>query len=188
MNLLYSLILGYLMGISLAAPPGPVNAMMANESMKTSLHGTSVGAGAMTADGIFMIAVFFVRAEIPVILLKYFYILGGGIMLYLSYSIIKSKMPSKSTKGNYLVGLTMGLSNPFQITWWLTAGLFLINVLSWFSVFGFFSAIITWILLFPNLMSRIELKYTKYVKAISSLILIFFGLYMVYYGLLSIIR
>ncbi len=182
MNLFYVFLIGYLMGISLAAPPGPVNAIMANESLKTSIHGTSVGAGAMTADAIFMIIVFFLRSEIPSFVLKYFYIAGGLIMIYLSYAIIKSKMPSKSKSGNYIVGLTMGITNPFQITWWLTAGLFLLNVLSWISVIGFFSAIVTWIVLFPTLMSKIESRYAIYVKIISSLILIIFGIYMLYYG------
>ncbi len=185
MNIAYSMLIGYLMGISLAAPPGPVNALMANESMKTSLHGTSVGAGAMTADAIFMVIIFFLRVEIPSFMLRYFYIAGGAVMLYLSYAILKSKMPSKSKGGNYLVGLTMGISNPFQITWWLTAGLFLLNVLSWFSIVGFFSAIITWITIFPALMNKVESKYAVYVKIVSSIILIAFSGYMLYFGIFN---
>ena len=41
-------------------------------------------------------------------------------MLYLGISILRSKMPSKTRKGNYVLGVTMGLTNPFQIIWWLT--------------------------------------------------------------------
>lgn len=48
-GLLY-LPVGVILGLSIAAPPGPMNALIANSSLKSPLHGTSVGAGAMTAD------------------------------------------------------------------------------------------------------------------------------------------
>ncbi|MCG2910363.1 MAG: LysE family translocator, partial [Sulfolobales archaeon] len=34
---------GILLGLSMAAPPGPVNAMIANEALKSPLHGTATG-------------------------------------------------------------------------------------------------------------------------------------------------
>ncbi len=185
MSLIYSFLVGYLMGMSLAIPPGPVNAIMANESTKSSLHGTSIGAGAMTADAIFMTVVYFVRSDIPKDFLNYFYIAGGIIMIYLSYAVIKSKIPSKTKRGNYFIGLIMGISNPFQITWWFTAGLFLLNVLSLISTIGFFSSIVTWILLFPIGMSKVETKYASIIKIVSTLILVVFGVYMLYYGIVS---
>lgn len=39
MDLLVYLGLGIVLGLSMAAPPGPVNAMIANEATKSWLHG-----------------------------------------------------------------------------------------------------------------------------------------------------
>jgi threonine/homoserine/homoserine lactone efflux protein len=175
----YFILYGYALGLSLAAPPGPVNALIANESMKSTLHGSSIGAGAMTADAIFLFLIYSVRLVIPVYILKYLYLVGGGVMIYLSYAVLKSNMQSRSKKGNYFVGLTMGLTNPFQIIWWITAGLFLINRFSMVSMGGFFLGIVTWILIFPALMSKVNVKYSPYVRVASSSVLIIFGAYMI---------
>ncbi|MGC8636497.1 MAG: LysE family translocator, partial [Thermoprotei archaeon] len=37
------------MGFTLAAPPGPMNALIANEATRSAKKGSLVGAGAMTA-------------------------------------------------------------------------------------------------------------------------------------------
>lgn len=58
-------------------------------------------------------------------------------MIYLAYVTLKSKMPSKSIKGNYLIGLTIGLTNPYQISWWLTVGISMIKSLSISVIPGF---------------------------------------------------
>jgi threonine/homoserine/homoserine lactone efflux protein len=51
----YSLIAGILIGLSLAVPPGPINAIIAAESVKKSyLDGIKVGLGAMTADATYL--------------------------------------------------------------------------------------------------------------------------------------
>ena len=47
---IYEYGLGILLGLSLAGPPGSVNSVIANESLKSRLHGMGVGFGAMTAD------------------------------------------------------------------------------------------------------------------------------------------
>ena len=50
----YSLVAGIAIGLSLAVPPGPMNALIAAESVKRSyVDGIKLGMGAMTADAIF---------------------------------------------------------------------------------------------------------------------------------------
>ena len=39
----YEYLLGLALGLSLAIPPGPMNALIAAEALKTPLHGTAVG-------------------------------------------------------------------------------------------------------------------------------------------------
>ncbi|MCY0883355.1 MAG: LysE family transporter [Acidianus infernus] len=98
---MFSYLLGVLLGLSMAAPPGPINAIMANESLRSKLHGSSVGFGAMTADFIFFLITFEVRKFIPENLLVVFYFIGGGLMVFLSYTTLKAKVSNRSKKGNY---------------------------------------------------------------------------------------
>ena len=134
----YSYLLGIVLGLSLAGPPGAVNSVIANESLKSKLHGTSVGAGAMSADFTLFLIVYSLKSYINTGILKFIYIIGGLFMLYLGFAILRSRMPSKTKRGNYFIGLSMGLTNPFQILWWLTAGFFLLKELSIFSIAGLF--------------------------------------------------
>ncbi len=186
---IYFLLFGYLLGISLAAPPGPVNAMIANESLKSKLHGTSVGAGAMTADLIFFIIMFQIKKYITLTFLHILYLIGGFYLLYLSLGILRSKMPSKKISGNFFVGLTMGLTNPFQITWWITVGLFMLNQFSYISAVGFFLGIITWITVFPLGINKfLSGRFSELVKIFSFLTVLIFALIILYYGVLYFIR
>lgn len=186
-EVIYFILFGYLLGLSLAAPPGPVNATIANESMKSKLHGTSVGAGAMTADFIFFLIVFQLKRYLDPTILKILYFAGGVYLLYLSIGILRSKMPSKNVTGNYIIGLTMGLTNPFQITWWVTVGIFMLNQLSIFSAVGFFLGIITWITLFPVGINKfLANKYDKIVKIFSFVTIFSFSVVILYYGIIGL--
>lgn len=176
-------ILGIILGLSMAAPPGPINAIMANESLVSKFHGSAVGLGAMTADLIFFIITFFLRNVIPKEVIYPLYIAGGALMLYLSFLILKSKGENKSRKGNYFTGLIIGLANPYQISWWLTAGLFMIDEFGIAIVPSFFGGILIWIFTFPFIINKIGNKYAKYVKIFSIVTLVSFGAYMIFLGI-----
>ncbi len=178
------ILIGIILGLSLAGPPGGVNAIIANESLKSKLHGASVGLGAMSADIAFFIIVYILRAYIPEILLNVIYFIGGFLMLFIAYMILNSKIPRFSRKGNYFMGLSLGLTNPFQIIWWFTVGIFMLNTLSIFSVIGLFIGILIWIFTFPYAINKFGLKYEKYIKYASMIILIIFGIYMIYSGII----
>jgi threonine/homoserine/homoserine lactone efflux protein len=181
----YLALVGFALGLSLAAPPGPVNAVIMNESSKSKLHGSSVGAGAMTADFIFLVILYFGRVVIPSWAFKYLYVVGAFVMIYLALSVIRSKMPAKTPAGNYFVGLTMGISNPFQIIWWVTVGLFLIERLSILSVIGFFLGLLSWIILFPYAMNKVGRRYSPLLRVFSFVVLIVFAVIMLFYGVKS---
>ena len=185
LNIIYLPLIGFVLGLSLAAPPGPVNAIIMNESSKSVLHGSSVGAGAMTADFIFLVLLYFGRVIIPEWTFKYLYLFGGVVMIYLSISVLRSRMPSKTPKGNYFVGLSMGITNPFQIVWWVTVGLFLIQSMTLLSVGGFFFGLLTWIVLFPYTMNRVGSRYSPLLRIFSFIILIVFAGVMFFYGAAS---
>ncbi|AHC50935.1 lysine transporter LysE [Sulfolobus acidocaldarius SUSAZ] len=182
MSEVYSLATGILMGLSIAAPPGPINAMMANESTRSFLNGIAVGAGAMTADFVFFWITYLFKSIIPSNILFVFYIVGGVYMLYLSYSVLRAKQVSSSTGGSYVKGLSVAIVNPYQISWWLTFGISMLNQFSVIVAPGFFIGILIWILAFPFLINRIEQRYVKYVKIFSFTILLIFGAYILYQG------
>jgi threonine/homoserine/homoserine lactone efflux protein len=180
-----SLPLGILLGLSLAAPPGPINAIIAYEALRSPFHGTAVGFGAMSADAIFFIITYAFSKIIPDDIIPIFYFLGGVIMLYLAVLVLRSKSSSRSVRGNYFIGLTIGLTNPYQITWWLTAGLSMIKEFTILIIPGFFLGILIWIIAFPLFISRLSLRFEiqKYIKIFSFVILLIFGFLLIYYGL-----
>lgn len=185
---LYDYGLGILLGLSLAGPPGSVNSIIANEALKSPLHGTLVGLGAMTADLTFFAIVFLTNGIISPSILKVIYIIGGIFMLYLGISILRSKMPSKTRKGNYVLGVTMGLTNPFQIIWWFTVGFFLLKELSIFSITGLYSGIVVWTIVFPYVVWRFGTGYEKYIKIVSAAIIFAFAIYILFDGLHLILK
>jgi len=52
---------GMALGLSIAAPPGPVNAMIAFQSTRSPLRGFLVGLGAMTSDATFLFITYHMR-------------------------------------------------------------------------------------------------------------------------------
>ena len=151
---LYDLLLGMAFGFLLAVPPGPMNALIAAESTRSPLHGTSTGLGAMSADAIFMVLTYYF-SRILGYYAHYLYIVGFFVMAYLAVSILRSTFSPRRVVGDrspllsYFMGISMGLSNPYQVFWWLTAGLSFMNIFGILSVVGLFLAILIWVVVFP---------------------------------------
>ncbi len=178
---------GIALGLSLTAPPGPVNSIISVESIRSRIHGSSVGLGAMTADFIFFLIVYSVGRFIPKILLDSLYIAGSLVMFYFAYSVFRPSKKIHTGRGNYIVGLTVGITNPFQIIWWMTAGLFLILRFSIFSVAGLFTGIVLWIILFPFFINRYAKNMEKYIRIFSSIVLAAFGIYILASGVMAML-
>lgn len=86
---LWSLLAGAIFGLALAAPPGPMNAVIAEESVRNGwTAGVRAGLGAMAAD-----ATFFVLALLGLVgivqraptVRAVMIAIGGGLMLYFAY-------------------------------------------------------------------------------------------------------
>ncbi len=171
------------LGLSMAAPPGPVNAMIAFVSTRSKLKGTAIGAGAMTADLIFFFMVFLIKGFIPSELIKLLYIIGGSYTVFLGFLVLRSRMNLKiKTGGSYLVGLSMGITNPYQIAWWVSFGIVMLEKFGIQSGIGFFSGIVLWIFIYPYFIERagkISKNVEKLIKIVSALVLICIGLYMI---------
>src|SRR5205807_8744294 len=93
LEILATVLAGMGIGLSLGAPPGPVNAIIASHTVTRSWRaGFLVGVDATTADTIFLAIAFLARAAVagigpymPVIAL-----LGAGVMVYFAWSAVCS--------------------------------------------------------------------------------------------------
>lgn len=182
---------GLILGLSLAAPPGPVNALIAFRSLTGKIRGVLVGLGALSADLLFLTLMIIIKTAIPPYVFKILGVGGAFLLLYLSIRIFKSgddslatlslrrKKESASYLKDYGTGLILGLSNPLQITWWLTVGLALVASLGYSVAFGFILGIIIWVFAFSYVinMGKASGVFMRGVKYFSSGTLLIFSIY-----------
>ena len=142
-SLLATLSAGIVFGVALAAPPGPMNAIIAEESVVRGwLAGFKAGLGAMSAD-----AIFFVLAALGVVaFVERFPLLragmvgvGGVLMLYFAYGAVSDIQSSFRAGGGatddsdprigtgFRKAFVLALTNPYQILFWLTIGVGLLE-------------------------------------------------------------
>lgn len=139
MSTFVSLVAGVAFGLALAAPPGPMNAVIAEESVLRGWGaGFRAGLGAATADACFFVlavvgAVAFVRRSALVTGLMVG--VGGILMLYFAYGAVDGAREQftdvdaaldESSRG-FRKAFVLALTNPYQIVFWLTVGVGLLE-------------------------------------------------------------
>lgn len=126
----YSLLQNILLGLSLAAPIGPVNLEIIKRGLQSGFRPAFItGLGAMSADLTYLTLIFFgltIFLKIPFI--KIFLALAGSfILIYLGASSIrdffrKQELDDNSTqiffKNSYLAGYFITICCPITIVWW----------------------------------------------------------------------
>jgi len=178
------------LGFTIAAPPGPINATAAQQATRSWLSSWLVLLGATTADGIFFVLTYFGLAALVASseLKEALFLTGGAIMLWLAFVTLRSarrpqKVRNRRTGYPYLLGLTIGISNPFQIAWWVTVGIGMITTFGLSIVVGFFSGIVSWTLLYSALLHASITRYARAYNVVvyaSGVILAGFGVWFVY--------
>jgi threonine/homoserine/homoserine lactone efflux protein len=183
------LLTGIVLGLSIAGPPGPVNATAAYEvGTKSWLSGWLVELGATTADGIFFVLTYYGLTKLIVggRASQVLFLIGGFILLFLAYSTLRhaksavlSRRPT-SMKSPYLLGLSVAVTNPYQILWWVTVGVGMVSNFGLSIVVGLFTGILGWTLLYTTALSIGLSRYQKaypYVIYASGLVLAAFGVW-----------
>jgi len=146
MATLATLFAGAVFGLALAAPPGPMNAVIAEESvLRGWWSGFAAGLGAMTAD-----ACFFVLAlagavtvvERAPLLRRGMVAVGGLLMLYFAYGAVRDARTagagtlavdpgdagaSEDHSRGFRKAFALALTNPYQVLFWLTVGVGLLQ-------------------------------------------------------------
>lgn len=135
-SIIPTIVLGGLFGLSLAAPPGPMNAIIADESVNRGFQaGVLAGFGALTADLCFFVLAYLggiaVIQSMPV-LQRVMVIIGGLLMLYFAYDAIQTVRDAESIDHpvagrGFWKAFILALTNPYQILFWLTVGIGLLT-------------------------------------------------------------
>jgi len=177
LELVVSALAGVVIGLSLAAPPGPVNALIASHTVTRSWRaGFYVGAGAATADTVFLAlsvlahsAVVGINAWLPVISL-----LGAAVMAYFAWGAVRAwrraetilETSTEQHARSYATGLSVNITSPYPILWWLTAGLVLIGQLGPAVLVGFYVGLLLWITAFPAAVRAAQRRFARTYHAV----------------------
>nr|WP_106782577.1 LysE family transporter [Lysinibacillus timonensis] len=192
---------GYVfLGISLAAPIGPVNAAQLTKGIYGGFfHAWLVGLGAMLADAFYMLIVYlgvsqFLETPFMQTLLWSF---GCFVLIYTGVdSILSAKkevelkyVKGRTLKKSFLYGFLLSITNPLSILFWLGIfGSVLVETVSTydmnhvifysFAIFvGLFIWDITMALIASSFKRLLKAKVLGLISIISGLSLIGFGLY-----------
>ncbi len=223
LGVVVSLVAGAVFGLALAAPPGPMNAVIAEESVVRGwVAGFRAGLGAMSADIVFFLLAL---AGLVTVVERYpgvraaMVTVGGLLMLYFAVDAARSagETLTGDTDGDggrgFSKAFVLGLTNPYQILFWLTVGVGLLDpgqldVLAQLPVVGdslagavvvqtgsvalvvgLFGGVLVWILGFPAALvaagRRVE-SAVPVVAGASALVLAGFGLLFLRDGLLAL--
>ncbi|MDQ6600171.1 amino acid transporter [Bacillus salipaludis] len=127
MNIFLSYIL---LGLSLAAPIGPINAAQIDRGIRSGfMHAWLIGVGAVVADGIYMLIVYIGVVqflETPIVQ-TFLWLFGSFVLIYTGVeSILKAGTLSLEYTRNkepliksFFSGFFMSISNPLTILFWL---------------------------------------------------------------------
>ncbi len=156
----YLVLVGMALGFSLVIPPGPMNALIAVRSVRSLRGGVTTGLGAMTADLVLGGLVYALHALVdltPVV--RGVEAAGAVIMAFFAFRVLTqdaragSPAPGRDVRV-FSEALVVGVTNPFQVIWWLTAGLAFAYLGGVLLLAGLFAAIGVWILAFPYALHR----------------------------------
>ena len=131
---------GVVFGLALAAPPGPMNAVIAEESASRGWRsGLFAGLGAMTADAVFLalslVGVATVVTERPT-LRRAMVAAGGLLMLWFAVGALQDATALSSVEDGvdehgesrgFRKAFALALTNPYQVAFWLTVGVGLLE-------------------------------------------------------------
>ena len=129
-------------------------------------------------------------------------VLGGFFMLFFSYLTVKDALNTKGIETNskdeypILVGITLSALNPFFILWWISVGsALIIEALGYWGYLGiapFYVAHVwldfLWLILLAHItsLSGFSLKLYRSILIALGLVIAFFGLDFLYYGIVGV--
>jgi threonine/homoserine/homoserine lactone efflux protein len=200
----YSLLQNILLGLTLAAPIGPVNLEIIKRGLNSGFKQAFLtGAGAMSADATYLTLIFFgLTAFLKISFMKIALGIAGSIILiylgalsvkeFFRYSENKSKAAQRLFNSSYITGYVLAISSPMTIVWW--TGVFgallasqtttVTNISAFFSCLSILLGCFLWVFSLAVVLhfgkKFINEKTTGFISLIAGIFLIGFGLYFMY--------
>lgn len=179
-------IFGLLLAWSLAAPPGPANAMMAELAARRGWSaGIMTGLGAITADFAMFLLMWLGVLRVLAFMPWLQVVLGAvGVVLMLRFAwgaYAAARAPATadaSARGGFVKAFLTIITSPFNHAWWATAGATMFAELGIWVVVGFFGGLLTWVVFWCGLAqagARIR-RFSEIVGYASAVLLAFFAI------------
>lgn len=195
---LLPVLLGVVLGLSLAAPPGPMNALIARESGRHgATAGIRVGLGAPVADVVFLVALLYGLRPIldDPAWIRGAAAAGALIMFAFAYDTwFPGRDAEEDTGGRpatFWAGFAAALTNPYQVAWWLSGGFVFLEAQGGWGIVGLLVGIFGWVLAFSWLVAHGAQRWSWFSEAVrigsASLLSLFSVLLLgVAYGLIGV--
>lgn len=194
------------LGLSLAAPIGPINAAVINRGLRYGFFQAWVLAlGSILADVVYMLLVYFGVAQLvnTPIIQTFLWLFGGFVLIYTGMEGILTKTSSfnRNSKDNpslhraFITGFLMSFMNPLSIVFWLGIyGSVLASSISKFSTSTlalYTGCILLGVALWDITVSIISAFFRNmvseqlitWISRISGFVLLLFGIYFGYHGI-----
>lgn len=161
---------GIALGVSLAAPPGPVTALMVREvAERGPRQAALVGLGACTADmgflGLAWVGAIALLAARPQ-LLGAVSIVGAALLAYYAWGAYRAgRAPAEAATGRpatYVTGFLAAATSPFNLAWWLGPGTALLASQGLGLALGLLVGILGWIAVFVTALARIGARVRRF--------------------------
>ncbi len=192
-----------ILGLSLAAPVGPVNVEVIKRGLKHGFFPAFLlSLGAASADTTYLLVIYLGLSNfiyVPIVKTS-IWIFGAIVLLYLGYQSIKEyfekldleKSEVKTSRNSFVAGYMITISNPMTIVWWL--GVFgailpssvqtVAKAIALLESLTIIIGVVLWFFALSILLHWgkrfVDEKTMKYVSVIAGFILIGFGLYFGY--------
>lgn len=205
------IIYGMTVGVTLAAPIGPINVEIIRRGIRDGfVHGWVLGLGALSADTIYaalIVGGLTPLADRPTLRVPLF--LAGGVMLaWVGWMSVRTALRGDAADADdtvprrgrsYATGFLMAIFNPMGIVYWLSVGAALVadavqrvgQVGSPVLVMGVMFGIFCWVT-FISVLAQISRRFVtgpgmRWVTGVSGLIIIGFALWFFWQGLTTLI-
>src|SRR5687767_1868772 len=179
--------LGFGLGLSLAIPPGPVNALVVREASRHgALGGIRAGLPAPTLDTAYMLLVVFGLPQLVDLdaAKPWLATVGAALMLYLAWDTARVRPLAAAAPAKAVALWAVTLTNPFQYAWWLSAGATFLGEQGPWGAAGFVVAVFGWVVALSGLVAHGVQRWDWFTPAMTLLstdLLVVFALLLLQY-------
>lgn len=169
---LVSVGLGVLLGLSLAVPPGAVNALILREATRHGAWGgIRAGLPAPVLDTIYMLLVLFGLGRLldRSGLMPWLALVGTLFMAYLAWDTARMRSGGPAPPVGPWAAATVTITNPFQYAWWLSAGAAFLAAQGIWGAVGFVTAVFGWVVAFSSLVAHGAMRWSWFPPAMTLL-------------------